>query len=1322
MSETFTYEEAKKACLEYFDGDEIASDACISKYLLRDGEGNLLEKSPNDYLAYRIANEFKRIEDTYPNPLTLNEIRVALGGISNEDLEKNPELKKKLGYGPVVCQGSPTFGIGNPYKVISLSNCFCIGQPADSWGGICLKDQEIAQVSKRRGGIGACISSLRPKGMLVKNSAVTSDGIAVFMDKFSETSKGVAQGGRRGALMLCLDCRHPEILTFINIKRDLKRVTGANISVKWHDDFFETLEKDGKYMLRFPVDVLPENAKIVKEVDAKDIWNAFISSAWESAEPGCFYWDTMIGQSITDEYASDGFATIGTNPCVTGETLVYVADGRGNVPIKQLAEEGKDIPVFCYDDKGKIAIRTMRNPRVTGYNQQIYKVKLDDGYVVRCTGNHKFRLIDGSYKEARDLVFGDSLKTLTKYEASIKDIFPEANSNSQDYFWINNGFASCYSEHRIIMENFLGRKINTGEVVHHIDYNAKNNSLDNLKLISRDDHNKLHCQNMFGEKNPMRRAKTEWSEERWNQYSENMSKAVKGDKNGRYLDITNDELLEKAIELTEIIGRRFSKNEWQDYAKNNSIPIEFSEWRKEFFGSVVGLAKMAAEKCGFDHLDDPRLVDTLVKMTDMGYDASIKNHEVFVKKQCERCGKDFEIQHGLREISFCSQLCGSLEVLRKNGKSMTEKSQLWYENRSIKLKNDQCSAFTTLKNKLSRVPQKKEWEKECKSQNIPFRLGTKYGFSTFSELTEKAELYNHRVVSVELDVIEDVYNGTVDNFHNFFVGAFESKTKNGKRKWLYINGLQCGELPLGEYGSCILMLLNLPLFVSNSFYPDSKFNWDMFDEFSKKAARLIDDLVDLEIEKIKQITQKVESDPESEFVKAVELSLWKKVLDISEKGRKTGLGVTGLADMLAALNIKYSSQEAVDFCDTLFKRFQENVYFESSILAKERGHFPCWKWENEKDNYYIKKLPDEIQEHIKMYGRRNIASLTMSPAGTTSLMTRSTSGVEPLYKHSLIRRKKLAPDEESRGVKPNSIDEDGNKWVHYEILHPGFSKWLQVSGKDCFCDSPYSGSEAYELDPMFRVKLQGVLQSHTDNSISSTLNLPKTTTKEQVSEIYLAGWEEGLKGLTIYRDGSRDGVLISSTKRPDLISDSQAPKRPDLLKCEIHTSIIKGTEWVFMVGMLEGRPYEIFGGKYSSMIIPKKFIKGRDSTDAVIRKNGKNSAGFSTYDLLLGTTTTTTPSEFKDIASVFSPDNGSPTRLVSMLLRHGVPINDICEQIRKIPQEDSMLTFEKGISRVLRKYVADKTMAKGRCPECQSKLLYEGGCVKCSQCSWSRCD
>lgn len=316
----------------------------------------------------------------------------------------------------------------------------------------------------------------------------------------------------------------------------------------------------------------------------------------------------------------------------------------------------------------------------------------------------------------------------------------------------------------------------------------------------------------------------------------------------------------------------------------------------------------------------------------------------------------------------------------------------------------------------------------------------------------------------------------------------------------------------------------------------------------------------------------------------------------------------------------------------------------------------------------------------------------------------------------------MSQEDEKAGLKPDSIDNDGIRWIHYEVLHKGFSEWKRVTGLDCICDSPYAGAEAYEIDPFFRAKLQGTLQRHIDHSISSTANLSRSTTKETVSDLYLAAWKEKCKGFTIYRDGSRDGVLLSGTEEPSKIFDSQSPSRPDKLPCEIHISNIKGNKWIFMVGLLDGRPYEVFGGKLEIIDIPKKFVKGRDNTDAFIKKGGKSSSGNSTYDLILGSTTTTTPIEYKDIPSLFSPDNGSPTRLLSMLLRHGVSISDICEQIRKIPQDDSMLTFEKGISRVLKKYIADKTDAKGRCPECQSKLIYEGGCVKCSQCSWTRCE
>ena len=840
MYRIYSKESVKEACLKYFKGDELATSVIMNKYLLRNTNDEYLELDPVDMLKNRITKEFVKIEKNYPNSLSEKEIYKAF-----EDFKY------------IIPQGSPLAGIGNDQQVVSIGNCFVVGQPVDSYGGIMQKDQELAQIMKRRGGVGTDLSTIRPTGTPVNNSARTSDGISGFMERYSNTTKEVAQNGRRGALMLSIDARHPDIEKFIDIKRDKTKVTGANISIKWPDDMIECIKNDEEYILRFPVDAPLDIATVTKKVKLKPIWEKFVESNWEGAEPGCFFWDTIENQSISDCYADVGFKTITSNPC--------------------------------------------------------------------------------------------------------------------------------------------------------------------------------------------------------------------------------------------------------------------------------------------------------------------------------------------------------------------------------------------------------------------------------------------------------------------------------------------GEILMSEYNSCILMLLNLKSFIDNPFTSNATFNIVKFEKYVRLATRLIDDMIDLEIEKVNQIIKKIKTDPESDDVKAVELNLWTKILDCYEKGRRTGLGVTSLGDMIAMMGIQYSSQEAITFTEKVFKLFHQFTYDENAELAKERGCFPVWNWEKEKNSHYITILPQYVQDKIKKYGRRNIASNTCAPAGSISILAQCSSGIEPIFMRSYTRNRKMTQEEINTGMKEAYTDSDGIKWTSYEVLHHGLEEWKSMYPTSDILKSPYANSEAGELDWRFRVKLQGIIQKYIDHSISSTTNLHKDITKAEVSELYLLAHKHKCKGITIYRDGCRQGVMISNEDKKEeekqekqeeklLIGDNHAPRRELVLSCEINYSNIKNVEtkdtdkWIFLVGVLESRPYEVFGGKKSNIEIPKKYKNGW------LVKNGKNKDGIRTYDLYLGSLEESDDRMIiKDVANEFSKTTSSYTRIISTMLRHGVPLKIICEQLLK-DSGSEMFTFEKAVSRTLKKYIKDGESAPGDCPECNHGVLqYRDGCVTCGSCGWSKC-
>ena len=820
MKKETTIESAVEKSKQYFNGDELAASVFHIKYALTDKEGNLQEETPVD-MHHRMAKEFARIESNYPNPLSEKEIY---------DLFSSWE---------VVPQGSPMSGVGNPYQIQSLSNCFVIDSPADSYAGILHTDQQQVQIMKRRGGVGFDISNIRPKGLATSNAARTTDGIGIFMERFSNSTREVAQGGRRGALMLSVDCRHPEIETFINIKRDLTKVTGANISVRLNNEFMNAVKNDDEYQLQWPVE--SANPEITKIVRATEIWDKIIDSAHKMAEPGIFFWDTVIDNSIPDCYADLGFKTVSSNPC--------------------------------------------------------------------------------------------------------------------------------------------------------------------------------------------------------------------------------------------------------------------------------------------------------------------------------------------------------------------------------------------------------------------------------------------------------------------------------------------GEIVLSAKDSCRLMVVNLAKFVQKPFTQHARFNWPKFASAVQKAQRLMDDLVDLEIEQVDKIINKIQNDPEDESVKRIELELWEGIKEQALNGRRTGLGVTAVGDTLAMLNQKYGSDESVETIEEIYKYLGINSHISSCIMAGERGAFPVFSHERERGHQYLNRLLSEDEGLSELYnqnGRRNIALTTTAPAGSVSTLTQTTSGIEPAFMLKYTRRRKIS---HSENIDANFVDDLGDKWVEYDVHHHGVQQWMDVTGNKNIEESPYWGSTANDLDWKQRVKIQAVAQKWIDHSISSTCNLPADATQEDVREIYEAAWESGCKGFTVYREGSRSGVLIDKSKQNDtnVFEPHNAPKRPTELECDIHHASIQGEQWTILVGLMNGRPYELLGGLSEYVTIPTKYKTGK------IVKHQRKSMN-SIYDLHFGE-----PGEkvvVKNIVKLFdNPNYASFTRVISLGLRHGAQVHYMVEQLQKDRDAD-MSSFSKVIARTLKRYIQDGTKSSERkCSNCSAEgtLVFQEGCVSCTACSMSKC-
>ena len=839
---TVKYEDAVAASKEYFAGDELAAQVWVSKYALKDSFGNIYETTPRD-MHNRIASELARIESNYPNPLSKEQIF---------------DLLDHFRY--VIPQGGPMTGIGNNLQVASLSNCFVIGHknPADSYGGIFRMDEEQVQLMKRRGGVGHDLSHIRPTGSPVLNSALTSTGIVPFMERYSNSTREVAQDGRRGALMLSLLIKHPDAERFIDAKVDTGKVTGANVSIKVDDGFMRAALAGESYRQQFPIN--SDKPIYTQDIDAKKLWAKIIHNAWKSAEPGVLFWDTIIRESVPDCYADEGFRTVSTNPC--------------------------------------------------------------------------------------------------------------------------------------------------------------------------------------------------------------------------------------------------------------------------------------------------------------------------------------------------------------------------------------------------------------------------------------------------------------------------------------------GEIPLCPYDSCRLLALNLLSYVDAPFTKEAKFNFEKFKEHVAMAMHLMDDIIDLELEKVELIINKIASDPEDEDVRRVELELWKKIKDMALKGRRTGLGITAEGDMLAALGLRYGSDEAIDFTVSVHKTLAVEAYRASTMMAKDRGAFGVYNFEKEQGNPMVERICEaapELRELMKQYGRRNIAMLTIAPTGTTSLMSQTTSGIEPVFRPVYKRRRKINPSDKDQVA--SFVDETGEKFVEYFVFHHQFVKWLEINGYDTtklqtikeeelnewLKASPYYKATANDIDWVAKVKMQGAIQKWVDHSISVTVNLPNEVTEELVADVYRTAWECGCKGITVYRDGCRDGVLLdvnSKDKSKKNCSSVNSLRRPESIPADIVRFKNGKEDWIAFVGKQDDRPYEIFTGKIEedAMYIPKTITHG--NILKVTEADGTKRYDFQ-YQDRYGYINT-----IGGISRLFDEEFWNYAKLISGVLRYGMPIDKVVQLVDGLHLDSETInTWKNGVERALKQYIKDGTRGKGRCPQCgQENMAYQNGCLTCMACGYSKCN
>lgn len=837
---TYTQDEAFEASLIYFKGDDLAARVWVNKYALKDSEGNIYERTPVD-MHHRIAREIARIETKYPNPFSEDAIF---------DLIKNFKY--------IVPQGSPMAGIGNPFQVASLSNCFVIGTEgnSDSYGGIMKIDQEQVQLMKRRGGVGHDLSHIRPKGSPVKNSALTSTGLVPFMERYSNSTREVAQDGRRGALMLSVSINHPDAEDFIDAKMEQGKVTGANVSVRIDDDFMKAVESDGNYTQKYPIH--SSDPKFSKEIKASRLWHKIVHNAWKSAEPGILFWDTIIKESVPDCYADLGYKTVSTNPC--------------------------------------------------------------------------------------------------------------------------------------------------------------------------------------------------------------------------------------------------------------------------------------------------------------------------------------------------------------------------------------------------------------------------------------------------------------------------------------------GEIPLCPYDSCRLLAINLLSYVDTPFTEGASFNFNLFKKHIAAAQRIMDDIIDLELEKVDAILKKIADDPELEETKIVEHKLWQNIKKKAQEGRRTGIGITAEGDMLAALGLRYGSEKANKFSVEIHKTIAVEAYRASVQMARDRGAFEVFDAEKEKGNPFIlrlKEADEQLYYEMLEYGRRNIALLTIAPTGTTSLMTQTTSGIEPVFLPVYKRRRKVNPNDKEARI--DFVDEVGDSWEEYLVFHHQFKSWMMSKGyatdknysqeeiNAIVKKSPYYKATSNDVDWLSKVRLQGAVQKWVDHSISVTINLPNDVSEELVGKLYLEAWKAGCKGVTVYRDGSRSGVLLSNEDKKDTSETLMAfpAKRPQILEADVVRFQNNKEKWIAFLGFIDNKPYEIFTGladDEDGILIPRWVDEG------LIIKN-RNEDGTSRYDFqyknVRGYKTT-----IEGLSHKFNPEYWNYAKLISGTLRHGMPIEKIVDLINSLQLDNEQInTWKNGVARALKRYVVDGAEAKGqKCSNCKStNLIYQEGCLTCTDCGSSKC-
>lgn len=1240
---------------------------------------------------------------------------------------------------------------GTDYKNTTLINCTTINpadlgiEDVDSINEIFSQLGKAANILKSEAGYGTNFSYLRPRGTIIEGVRVPTPGPIAFMEIWNIMSDVITRGGggvrlekdknrkdlkvkiRKGAMMTILGVWHPDIIEFIKAKTKKNYLSKFNMSVGISDEFMNAVEDGADWDLVFP-DTTDSAYKthwdgnidkwvnaghpiiVYDTIPARELYDEMMKASFTRNEPGTVFLG-MVNRNNPVAYTE---YVAQTNPCITGDTVVYVADGRGDISIKTLADEGKDVPVFCFDDKEKIAIRYMRNPRWTGY-EDIYKMVLDDGSEFRVTGNHKFRLTSGEYQEVSKLGVGDSLKIISKKQHPIS----QDGKNKKDYNWVYNN-ASPKAEHRYIHEFYNDGKIKKGYVIHHKNYNTQDNTVSNLELMTKQAHDKLHAKDMMGEKNPMIRWYKNTSAEEKQRYHDNMSESVSADGNGRYSGYTNEDLRKHVLVLTKQLGRRFGRREWRTYAAKHGLPQKFSNWRVNHLGDINGFAKWAALEAGFDSLEGITQKSVLIykRATEAGYDAYFdENKHVRINKKCELCGNDFNVTYARREQGVCSATCGQ----RINKAVYKEDAR-----------NTQLKLYTDLKFKLSKIPMKVEFEAICKENEVPIRFGRTSPFPTYKALQEASVDFNHRVVSVALVGKENVYNGTVDDFHNFFVGCKDELSE--KKFRCYINNKNCGEVPMAT-GVCDLGSINLVAY----WHKTEGFNFKKLREDIPVMIRFLDNVLDVTTYPLPELEKE------------------------SKRFRRIGLGIMGLGSLGFMMGLKYGSKEFLEFVDKLYKEITYSAYKASIALSKEKGAFDMFDADQYLATAYWRDLPlplvqkMQLSALIRKHGLRNSHLTTIAPTGNTSILaalglpTTSSAaslgmsgGLEPVFNNEYTRwiivnddeRQKLEelgrefPDPKkgewfetkdfkfsTRGDEQILISEfstgsyeiDKNRGMtKSEIVRDYGWQWVldNVSDADrLFNDMNNIYAGARELTVEEHMAPMSVIYKYLHLGISKTINIPSDYSYEQFKELYKIAYKNNIKGLTTYRAGTMTAVLETTEEEHDELEIKYNVKFPDKFSARGHLIKSENKKW-----------YVILAFESDKKVKPIAVFTHTNSVEKTVITNETLELlkGFSKkYDFL---------QKYIDELegkSYHQTNIEKIGRMLGLLLRHNIPLTEISETVdgAKLPVGSFIFLLNK----LLKSYIPNGTKIKQTCENCGEQLTMQEGCSVCPHCGLSLC-